>query len=257
MMGLLGRKAFYDFWDNLITIGILNLGFLASALIPAFAPSMLSSIPALGFILALAGILWCSMYAAAAASMMARISDHGGFGIKDFLGAIGPSLKPGLSIGAFAAIAWYLVTTALPFYFGLGSTLGLIAAATLFWILVLAVLAFQYFPAAAARSDGGLRKAARRCLELFFDNTPYSIALFAISIPLLAISFFLAFLLPGPVGIMLFIDEAYRLRLKKYEWLAAHPSSNRKKIPWKEILEEEEELTGRRTLKQLAFPWKD
>jgi len=48
-----------------------------------------------------------------------------------------------------------------------------------------------------------------------------------------------------------------RLRLLKYDWLEAHPDANRKKIPWDELLIEEREKTGTRTLKNLIFPWKD
>lgn len=257
MIGLLARKAFYDFWDNLLSIGLINLGFIASALIPAFAPSILSAVPALGIAVALAGLAWCSVYGIAAARMMARISDRQSFGFRDFGAALGASIRPGLALGALVAIALYLVTTALPFYLGMGSILGLVAGATLFWVLVLATLAFQFFPAAASRVDGGVKRAARRSLELFFDNTPFAIFLFLIALPLIAISFFLAFLLPGPAGILLFVDEAYRLRMRKYGWLHDHPEASKKKIPWREILEEEDELTGRRTLKQLAFPWKD
>lgn len=257
MMGLLARKAFYDFWDSLISIGILNLGFVASALIPAFAPSLLSAVPALGVAAGLAGLAWCSVYGVAVARMMARISDRSSFGFKDFVAALKASIKPGLALGALLAIAIYLVSTAMPFYLGMGTVVGLVAGSTLFWVLVLAALAFQFFPAAASRTEGGIRRAFRRSLELFFDNTPFAILVFIIALPLTAVSFFLAFLLPGPAGIILFVDEAYRLRMMKYAWLHDHPEAGRKKVPWKEILEEEEELTGRRTLKQLAFPWKD
>jgi hypothetical protein len=62
---------------------------------------------------------------------------------------------------------------------------------------------------------------------------------------------------PGPGGLLLFLDEALRLRIFKYDWLEANPDANRRKIPWEALLIEEREKTGNRTLKGLIFPWKD
>jgi hypothetical protein len=74
---------------------------------------------------------------------------------------------------------------------------------------------------------------------------------------MLAVSLFLALLFPGPAGILLFLDEAMRLRLLKYDWLEANPDANRRKIPWDALLIEEREKTGTRSLKSFIFPWKD
>jgi hypothetical protein len=62
-------------------------------------------------------------------------------------------------------------------------------------------------------------------------------------------------LLPGPGGLLLFLDEALRIRLLKYDWLEANPG--RKKIPWNTLLEDDREKTGSRSIKGLIFPWKD
>jgi hypothetical protein len=71
----------------------------------------------------------------------------------------------------------------------------------------------------------------------------------------------LAFLLPGPAGLLLFLDEALRLRLLKYDWLEANPdttgSKKRRQIPWDAILIEEREKTGDRSFRSFIFPWKD
>jgi hypothetical protein len=72
-----------------------------------------------------------------------------------------------------------------------------------------------------------------------------------------AASLFLALLLPGPAGMLLLMDEALRLRLRKYDYLEANPRADRRKIPWKELLEEDVELTGTRTLRNFIFPWKE
>jgi hypothetical protein len=68
---------------------------------------------------------------------------------------------------------------------------------------------------------------------------------------------FLAFLFPGPAGILLYLDEAMRLRIFKYDWLEANPGENRRKIPWDTLLIDDRERTGTRSLKNFIFPWKD
>jgi len=89
------------------------------------------------------------------------------------------------------------------------------------------------------------------------DNTGFSIFLILHNIIALSFSLLLVFILfPGPVGVLLFTDEALRLRLLKYDWLEENPDANRKKIPWDALLIEEREKTGTRSLKNFIFPWK-
>jgi hypothetical protein len=73
----------------------------------------------------------------------------------------------------------------------------------------------------------------------------------------LLLSILLAFLFPGPAGVILYLDEALRLRLLKYNWLEENPQANRRKIPWDALLIEERERTGTRTFRNFIFPWKD
>ncbi len=135
--------------------------------------------------------------------------------------------------------------------------LGIFAAAVVFWTVLIIVLAFQFFFAIRARLDKKLKKVIKKSFIIFFDNPGLCIFSFIITIIILVVSFFLAFLAPGPAGVLLFLDEALRLRLLKYDWLEAHPEANRKKIPWDELLEEEREKTGTRSFRSFIFPWKD
>jgi hypothetical protein len=72
-----------------------------------------------------------------------------------------------------------------------------------------------------------------------------------------ALSVLLVFLLPGPAGILLFLDQGLRLRLLKYDWLEANPEADRRKIPWEALLIDEQEKTGTRSFRSFIFPWKD
>ena len=123
-------------------------------------------------------------------------------------------------------------------------------------MILLLLFAMQFFPALRARNPGTPKITARKCLELFFDNPLFSIMTALLNTILMAVAFFLAFMLPGPSGCLLLLDEAVRLRTMKYDYLAANPGTDRKRIPWDVLLAEEKELTGTRTLKNLIFPWK-
>jgi len=43
----------------------------------------------------------------------------------------------------------------------------------------------------------------------------------------------------------------------KYDYLEAEADADRKHIPWDELLYEERESVGNRSLKNMIFPWKD
>ena len=143
------------------------------------------------------------------------------------------------------------------FYLSMNSLIGLLLAAVIFWTLVVAILSFQFFFAVRSRLDTKIPKILRKCFIFFFDNPGFCVFTFIHNIVMLVISLFLAFLFPGPAGILLFLDEGLRLRLLKYDWLEANPEADRKKIPWDALLIDERERTGTRSLKSFIFPWKD
>jgi hypothetical protein len=205
----------------------------------------------------LVGSLWCFVYLSAAALSLKTISDYGNFGFADFLANLKTAWPAGLVLGAFAFLAIILCTTVIPFYLSMKSMMGLMLAAIVFWTLVTAVLALQFFFAIRSRLDARLVGAVKKCFIIFFDNPMFCIFSLIHNTFVLILSLFVAFLFPGPAGILLFLDEGLRLRLMKYDWLELNPEANRRKIPWDAILIEEQEKTGTRSLKNFIFPWKD
>jgi uncharacterized membrane protein YesL len=160
-------------------------------------------------------------------------------------------------MGAMLALGWLVVSVGLPFYLSVGGILGALAAGVIFWCAIILLLAMQYYIPLRARLGGGLRKNVRKSFVMFFDNPGFSIILFLHSSITMAISLFLAFLLPGFAGVALAQDVALRLRMYKYDWLEVHPDAKRREIPWEELLKEDQELVGKRTLKGMFFPWKE
>ena len=261
MIGFLIKKTFYDLWDNFLWVALLNMGFIAFLAIPVFLPGLVP-IPALSLLILAAGILLCAMYLSAAALSLRAISDYGTFGFSDFFGNLIKGLPAGLLLGTLAILLYGVVSLAIPFYLSLKSLLGLFLAAVIFWAIVLGTISLQYFFAIRARLDTQLTKVFKKCFIIFFDNPGFSIFCLLVVIVALALSAVFVLLFPGPAGILLFIDEALRLRLLKYDWLEANPEpespakTRKRRIPWDAILIEEREKTGTRSFRDFIFPWK-
>ena len=266
MIGFLIKKTFFDLWDNLFRIALINLGFIASLAFPVFVPGLLLSVPALSLAAMLAGILWCCVYLASAALSLRAVSDYGAFGFGDFFRNLKQAWPAGIAMGLFAFFVWIMFEVAIPFYLGMHSPLGLPLAALVFWTLAAGILSLQFFFAVRARLDARLLKVFRKCFLIFFDNTGFCVFSLFHNIVILALSFLLALLFPGPAGILLFLDEGLRLRLLKYDWLEANREAagegtggrgRRRAVPWDAILIDEREKTGTRSFRNFIFPWKD
>jgi hypothetical protein len=264
MFGFLIKKTFFDLWDNLFKVALLNLGFIASLAIPVFLPGLLVAAPPLSVAVLLIGILWCSVYLSAEALVLKRISDYSSFGFGDLLRSLKESWSAGIAMGVAVFAVWLLATLIIPFYLGIASLFGLLLAAVIFWTMAVGLLSLQFFFPIRARLDTKLTKVFKKCFIIFFDNPLFCIFSFIHNLIILVISGFLAFLFPGPAGALLFLDEALRLRLLKYDWLEANPAvtdstakPKRQQIPWDAILIDERERTGTRSFKSFIFPWKD
>jgi hypothetical protein len=262
MIGFLVKKTFFDLWDNLFRAALINLGFIASLAVPVFLPGLLAAFPPLSLMVLVAGILWCFVYLAAAALSLRAVSDYGAFGFGDFVRNLKAGWPAGILMGVLVFILWALVWVVIPFYLAMNSLIGLLLAAVIFWTLVVAALAFQFFFPIRARLDAKLFKVVKKCFIIFFDNPGLCIFSFFYNLLALGLSVFLAFLFPGPAGLLLYLDEALRLRLLKYDWLEANPAAGnegkrRRKIPWDAILIDERERTGTRSFRNFIFPWKD
>ena len=257
MIWFLVKKAFFDHWDNLFKIGLLNIGFIISLALPVFVPSLVSSLPFMEIGVLFLGVLWCFVYLSASSLTLKAISDNGNFNFKDFIDNLKLGWPSGLVMGAFVFLGFLLVSLVIPFYLSIESMIGLLLAAIIFWTFIVCVLALQFFFAFRSRIKTTISGAVKKCFIFFFDNPMFCIFSFFYNLLLIIASLFMALLAPGPAGILLFLDQALRLRLLKYDWLEANPGAFRKKIPWDAILIEEREITGSRSLKNFIFPWKD
>jgi len=260
MIGFLLRKTLYDLWDNMLRVVLLNIGFAATMAIPVFIPPLAMRFIdsfALELVLTAVGILICSIYLATAALTVKSVSDYGAFGFGDFFGNLKKAWPAGLVMGIFVFIIFLVVSVVIPFYLSMESLIGLALGALVFWVVIFALLSFQFYFTVYTRLGSNLRKSFKKCMLIFLDNTGFSLFMLFHNIIALVLSVLLAFMFPGPAGILLYLDEALRLRLLKYDYLEANPDANRRKIPWDVLLIDEREKTGTRTFKNFIFPWKD
>ena len=261
MIGFLIKKTFYDLWDNLFKIVVLNLGFFACSAIPIFIPrlgALFIESAVLEIILTVIGIFCCTVYLSAAAITIKSISDYSTFTFREFIQSFKKSWPAGFVMGFIVILLFLVVTVIIPFYLSMEPPIaGLALAAVIFWTAVFTILSFQFLFTVTARLSPNLVKAAKKCLLIAFDNTALSFFMVINNIIAIVISVFFAFMFPGPVGALLYLDEVLRLRLLKYDWLEANPGENRRRIPWDALLIDERERTGTRTFRNFIFPWKD
>jgi hypothetical protein len=262
VIGFLLKKFFFDFWDNLLRLAVLNLIFLAFCTLVLFSLLAFSgsALPQNVILLLFAAV--GSIYLSGVASNVKKISDYRSFDFAAFFRSFAPAagrrvILRGLVAAGIICIFFWVLIFILPFYFLLDSPIGLFIAALLFWVLVAAVLSLQFFLCVGERLDNNFFMVIKKCGIIFIDNPLFCIFCFLFSCILCAISLPFIFLIPGPAGILLFLDEALRLRLFKYDYLEKTGAKNTRAahIPWTELLEEDREKTGDRTLKNFIFPW--
>jgi len=258
MIGFLFRKFFYDVWDNLFNTVVLNFVFLFLLSITSILPSLLpSSLLLAGFVLLVVLIFFLCVYICAAASVLKEASDYRHPGLIDFAANFKGAFLPAAVLFAILVVVFIMFRFTVPVYLSMNSLAGTAAAFFSCWICLSILASMQFYPAVYYRLGMRPLKCLKKCIILFFDNTGFCFFSLFISVILNAL------ILSCPCWSLLYLDEALRLRLFKYDWLEARAAEQgglgrkRVKIPWKELLAEEKDKTGSRNWKSFIFPWKE
>ena len=197
MTGFFIKKAFYDGWDNLFQIIVLNITMLAIAFGGWFLAGATVSIVPLSLLVALCTVLLEGVLLMAVTTMMARVVSFKSFSIKDFLGAVKDTWKHGLLYAAFLAACGGIFAVSLPYYLGLGTLPGFVFAVIMFWVAVICILSLQWFLPIRSQLDVKFFKCLKKSFIIFFDNPGFSLFMLFYTLVLLAVSFFCVMLLPG------------------------------------------------------------
>jgi uncharacterized membrane protein YesL len=258
MFGFLIKKAFFDMWDNMFRILLMNLGFLAVLAILFVLVPLAGAIVPLAIAIAVVGFAGLAVYAGAASRMCADIADYRQPGFSEFWSHLKDNAPTSLLLALVVVVyAGVVFVVDFPFFASVKSFPAWIAFALLFWVTVACALALQYFFPIRARLDRKFRKVLRKSFLLLLDNPGHSFGVFLGALVIGVISIFTALLLPGPATLLLWWHTAFKLRMYKYDYLEQNPGANRRRIPWDALLVEDRERVGKRTLKGMIFPWKE
>lgn len=248
------RKTFYDGWDHLFMLAAYNGAALAVAALGIWVPTLADSVALrlVGLVFACMGL---SVWSAAAGYACWELANFRPFSWDLAKKGLAWAVRPGLQLGAVVTAAVLVASVVFPFYATMGGFVGLFAMSLAFWCFLGLGLTLLYAIPARLALGCGFRASLKTAFMMVVDSPLGALGLALHGLACLALSPFVAFLLPGPAAALLGTAEATRLRLKRFDWLRAQ-GGRRAKTPWAELLADDEEAVGRRTLKELVFPWK-
>ena len=255
------KKNFYDGWDNMLTLIVINLVVMAASLgLLSLVYALQQSVPVVIALILVSGIV-ISILALASGEVASSAANFGSAHIADFFRAIPSCIADGIRFGLVLAVVGAAAYVCIPFYFAQKTLIAIFIGAMFVWLVVLTLLSLQWFVAIRSLMHNDFKKCLKKCFLIFFDNVPFSLftALYDFFLTVLSVFFF--GLLPSLSGITLAQVNALRLRLYKYDYYEAHPelktSKEKRYIPWDELLQNDKETLGPRSFKSLIFPWKE
>ncbi len=260
MIWFLIKKSFWDYWDRMGLMLLLNLMLLAAAALCFYIPWMLVqaglALLSLVSLVVFGGVFFLIL--GANSRLCSEVAYFRSLYFRNYWTFMKEKAPKTLLFYLVILALTFIVYTALSFY---GSNTGgsLIALAAFFFIFWIAVLllfsAGYYFPLSNIMADP-FKKNVKKCFILFFDNPGVSIVVSLISLVLFAVSVATALLIPGISAIALLWENLMKFLMLKYDFLEENSDVNRKKVPWDIILREERETVGTRTLGDMIRPWK-
>ena len=261
MIGFFLKKNFFDGWDNFLPLALFNIVFILIVFLFFSFAYLLSSMPMLSLLSLFICILMTGALLLAVSNLMSRIADYKSFSFKEIGGEIKRTWRHGVLFAVIEAFCWIIVGVAVPYYFSFRNFLGLFLGVSVVWIFAVIQLSLLWFFPIRSRLESNFRKCLKKCFIVFFDNTGFTLFMLLYSVVLVILTPFLAFLVPGFSGLLLAWNNAFKLRMYKYDWMELHPEipipTARKQIPWNELLAEDRETVGSRSIRNLIFPWKD
>jgi len=261
MIGFLIKKALYDGWDNFLAIMAVNIAVLSVGFGGFFLAGTVSgNVPLSIAVFASAALIDGSLLMACSVCM-ARVCRYKTFTFKGYFSALKTVWLHGMLFAALVIAGALVASVAIPYYLSLRNAFGAACAMLLFWVAVLCALSLQWFFPIRSQLETSFTKSVKKCFIIFFDNPGLSVFMLFYSLALLAVSLVLIMLAPGFSGLVLAQNEAFRLLMRKYDWLEAHPELEfrvaRKAVPWEELIADDVETVGHRSLKSFIFPWLD
>ena len=255
------KKNFYDGWDNMLSLIVINLVIMTVSLgLLSLIYALQQSVPLVIALIILFGIV-ISILTLASGEVASSAANFGSAHIADFFRAIPSCIADGIRFGLILSVVGTAAYVCIPFYFAQKTLSTMFIGSMFVWLVVFTLLSLQWFVAIRSLMHNDFKKCLKKCFIVFFDNIWFSLFTVVYNFFLLALSVFLFGLLPSVAGITLAQVNALRLRLYKYDYYEAHPElktpKEKRYIPWDELLQNDKETLGPRSFKSLIFPWKE
>lgn len=274
MYGFLIKKNFCDGWDNLFSVVVVNVLFLFSMvgiiLLSSFVTTRLGAMETdmtlyfylIQTVILMFGIFIIMVFELAYGEMSVKIANFEAAHLVDFFKKIPGVLLDAALFAILVTVIIFVSVFSLQFYIiQQQSMISLFVGALLFWIDIMVALSFQWFVPIRCTFHNKFFKCIKKCFIIFMDNTAFSILTALYNLLLLALSILPIGFFPSVAGIAIAKQNAFRIRLYKYDYLDEHPElktpKERRKIPWEELIYEDRETLGPRKLRSFLFPWKD
>jgi hypothetical protein len=258
MIGFFIKKAFFDAWDNLIGLVVSNLGFLLVLMAFSLGMQYGGASSLLTIMILIASVVLFSFHSVGVANITINYSDYKRVGFAGYKEGLKTFTTHAIFLSALNIAIIILATIVLPFYLNLGNYFGLILGVITFWILLTVLLSIQYYLPLMSRFTGDKPlKTFKKTFIMAIGNLGTTVFLAVYNIIQLALTIVTAGLLFSFTGVTLANQIAFKLLLLKLDWLEENPEEDIKHVNWEDILYEERENVGTRTIKNMIFPWKD
>ena len=257
MTGFFIKKAFFDGWDNLIGMALMNLAYDAIVLAVLWVAFRAGASNAIfGYAIMLVLLLLVSILMGGSAAVTKNYSDYRRDTWQAFKDGVRRNIRHSLLF--FLGLTLLNVNVfVINFYMSFGNALGYLIALIMFWVEVVLVLCIPYyFPLMNLLPADRPLKTARKCFIIVADNLGFTIFFFIYNLICIALSCVTMGLVPGLTGLQLAAQDAMKLLMFKYDWLEENGDKDRKHVPWDDLLYDEREKVGPRSLKSMIFPWK-
>ena len=239
------KKAFFDGWDHVLPLMILNLIYLVipGALVLVYMGEPVNT--PLGIAAMIAALLLTVIYYTGVCGITFQWSKYNRTWTKDFFQAI--KERAGHALLLFAMLCIMLVVFLyVPYFLSLGNVLYMGLTMLVFWIFFFALLALQfYMPLAFYIKADGPVKTLRKSFILLADNIVFSAWMFVKTLADIVLSAVCVTLVPGICGVSLSHMDGLRLVLVRYDYMEKHPQINRRNLDWNDVFSSEARELGR------------
>lgn len=258
MLGFFIKKAFFDGWDNLIVMVLYNLGFVVFLFAFWFSLSLGVTSEILAIALLLIVLFLFSLYLGGVSKVTHAFSNYEHDSFYNFKEGIKRNFRHSVLYFLILSLIFLLVFFVMPFYASITSLVGLFITVILFWFVLAFLLSLcYYFPLTEVLPGDRPLKTLKKCFVILLDNFGFSVFFGIYRLVLFVLTIATMGLIPGGAGLALSHQVAIKLIMQKYDYMEANPGVDRKHLPWEDILYEEREKVGPRSLKNMIFPWKD